>query len=161
MSPAEREARAQKFVNRTWSKVAPLYGAAGQAAPMPQFGPAAGEHSGITMGAGGPVTLNRTVMRWLAKPKILDPAARSEAREVLMHEWAHHFQDPSLVADANPNHREEAAQLFATYWGHKLFGAAPMGGGAPPPYFNRPKSSADLAGTYGKGYWRQRQFQAY
>lgn len=72
------------------------------------------------------------------------------------------FQDPNLQSDSSEyHHREEAAQFFATYCAHKLFGAPGMQRKGPLSYTNRPRASGDLAGSYGKGHWRRRQFTTY
>jgi hypothetical protein len=157
MTPAARDARAQQVLEQTWKRVAPLYGEAGQ--PMPTTSIADTGGSG-TASTDGRVTLSPGTIAWLAKPRILAPGYRADAQRIALHEWAHHFQDPALLEDPNQNHKEEAAELFATYFGHKLFGATGMGKG-PLPYADRPEASRDLAGTYGHGYWRRGQFQSY
>lgn len=160
MSRPEREIRARHFYNQTWNRVAGLYGQAGKPPPAFQYGNTEGEGGQLLDHgtASASVRLSPPVVSWLAAPKFMQPKARSQARELLMHEWAHNFQNPAIFEDSNTNHREEAAQLFATYWAHRLFGAPGMGQSGPIPYANRPEASRDLASAYGKGYWRRGQF---
>src|SRR5690242_20419601 len=160
MSWPEKEARAQAMVNRTWARVAPLYGQSSSSPHPPvTFGLTSGPLGSVT-GIGGPVEMAPGTVGFLAKPRILAPGARAGERERLMHEWAHHFQSPELINDPDEAHKEEAAELFASYWAHKIFGAQGMAKQGPLPYANRSDASADLAATYGPGYWRQRQFIA-
>lgn len=165
----QKVAQAQRIYNQTWKAAAPLMGAGGQPAPKMVVVPRsqAPEDGGITMpNEGSPyVELPPSTIRALAKPKILRgphgafPKTRAAGRETLLHEFAHTRQNSALLEDPNTNHAEEAAQLFASYEGHKLFGApASMGRRGPLPYANRPAASRDLASIYGKGYWRRGQF---
>jgi hypothetical protein len=160
MNWAEKEARARHFYNQTWRRVAALYGQAGKPPPDVRFGGAANAVgvSGYTYSPtymnGGPgyIDLNTSMVGALARPKFGYPKWRADAREKVMHELAHYYQDPQVFNDPNTNHREEAAQLFATYWAHKLFGADPMSRSGPLPYGNRPAASRDLASAYGRAY---------
>jgi len=157
MSPEERRIRAEGVYRNTWEKAAHLYG------QTPTEEPPALSWEKLEPGTYGEVTAENQVLlsprliRKLSKRPVNGRGPRRAAQERLLHEWAHVYQEPRVQEDPNENHREEAAQLFATYYGHKLFGGPLMADGQIP-YYNRKASSRDLASVYGKGYWRRRQF---
>lgn len=159
MTWAQKEARARRILNQTWRAASGLY-----PGPMPEtrFGPPPGAPQPETYGTAthpGYVELSNAVVKDLARPKFMYPKARANARETLLHEWAHAYQKPEILDNANSNLREEAATLFSTYWAHKLFGADPMTRRGPLPYQNRRAASRDLASVYGGGYWQRGQFK--
>lgn len=160
MTPDQRQARARGVFEHIWHRVAPLYGQAGQPAPDYLVGGNPAMAAG-SASSDGTVRFAPWIIKALARRPVGKGMARREADGVILHELAHHYQDPGLVNDPNTNHREEAAELFATYFGHKMFGTPSMTQHGRPPYGNRPAASRDLASTYGKGYWRRRQFTAY
>lgn len=169
MTPQALEERAKGVIQNVWDKAAKYFGKEGEPMPEYSFNETQSNDGLLNEGEVDPVTrailFNPKMMRKLArKPSkhFQGVTKRSEAQETVLHELAHHYQTKQLMEDATDNyaHREEAAQLLSTYLAHKLFSGPEMNAfGSTLPYGNRKAASRALAGGYGKGYWRKRQFE--
>lgn len=165
MTPEQRRERAEGVYRNTWKRARHLYGKS--EAPAPAFAWGAVRESGAAAQVDPTtrqITLDRGMIRKLAKRPVRGReegrflGVRPEAQETLLHEWAHVFQRPELMNAPNPDDREAAAELFASYHAHRMFGAPQLWRSGGPPYGNRPATSRALASSYGPGYWRKRQF---
>lgn len=158
LSWASKVARARRTYKRTWREVAHLFGAPALSAPPPVEWVNSYEANATRLeDSPRRVILDASTVSGLDHVH-RDPQALAEAKTALLHEWSHVYQNRDLLANPDPNLRELAAQLFATYWGHRLWGAAPEPNFGPTPYMNRPASSTELAAAYGPDYWRHAQF---
>jgi hypothetical protein len=106
----------QKKANRIWKAAAPLYGAAGTPAPKIWQGnfQHPGEAESVYSGDDG---AKRTGVKFGSKlaAGLLNPNSNlsNTAKETLLHEWEHQYQDPRPVTAKNEWEVEGGAEAFA------------------------------------------------
>lgn len=166
LTPQQKQERAEQVLRETWSECARLFGAAGQPPPTVIWseGVVPGTEynqkpwASVSTGEDGSksITIGVEMMEVLSYPPPGISRIR-EARKCLLHEFAHVYQNQNLVW--SPMQAEEAAELFAAYWGTMLWGTEPEDDVGDLPYRNRKAQLADLEAHFGdSGYWEHAQF---